>query len=279
VTRRRIDASLRGFELPAMRYEWTDRDVMLYALAVGATAGDLDLVYEGRGPHVLPTFAAIPSSHFLPATLDAIDFDIGDLLHGEQSILIHRPIPAAASVQTTRRCIDVWDKGSAAVIVWESVTSDSSGPLFTSTGSSFIRGAGNFGGERGPSGRGHVPPDRPPDLTLTTHTLPTQAALYRLTGDRNPLHIDPAAARAAGHDRPFLHGLCTFGVVGLALTRALCDGIPDRLLTLESRFAGLVFPGDPLTIRLWYTAPNEAILDAHTPHGPALTNAHSRFRP
>jgi acyl dehydratase len=278
VTRRRIDASLRGFELPTLRHHWTDRDVILYALAVGATAGELDLIYEGRGPHVLPTFAAIPSSHFLPAFLDAVDFDIADLLHGEQSIVVHRPIPPTASVDTTRRCIDVWDKGAAAIVVWESVTADSSGPLFTSTGASFIRGAGGFGGERGPSGARHVPPERPPDHVVTVETLPTQAALYRLTGDRNPLHVDPAAARAAGYDRPFLHGLATYGITGLALTRTLCDGIPERIVALESRFAGIVFPGATLTLHIWQTAPGEAVLTAHTPHGPALTATHVRFR-
>ena len=278
MTRRRIDASLAGFELPPLAHRWTARDTILYALAVGASAKDLDLVYEGRGPHVLPTFAAIPSSHFLFPMLDALDFEIGDLLHGEQSIMLHRPIPPEAAVETTRRCTAVWDKGSAAVLVWESVTSDGEGPLFTTEGSSFIRGAGGFGGERGPSGGRNAPPERPPDVALSVATFPDQAALYRLCGDLNPMHIDPAVARAAGYDRPFLHGLCTYGVVARAVIGAVCDGVPERVEAYEARFAGLVFPGDTLRVRLWRTAADEAVLDAATDRGPALSNARMRFR-
>jgi acyl dehydratase len=277
VSRRRIDASLRGLELPVAEYSWTDRDVMLYALAVGASSADLDFVYEGRGPRVLPTFAVIPSSIFLPAFLAAVDFELGNLLHGEQSITVHRPIPAAATVQTTRRLIDVWDKGAAAVLVWESVSSDADGPMFTSINASFIRGAGGFGGERGPSGARNVPPDREPDHVLSVPTFADQAALYRLTGDRNPIHIDPEFAAAAGYERPFLHGLCTYGTVGRTLLGVLCDGIPERLETFEARFAGLVFPGDVLTVRVWRTDADAAVLDAQTPRGPALTAARVTF--
>jgi acyl dehydratase len=279
MTRRRIDASLVGFELPALVHGWTPRDVILYALAVGAPADDLELVYEGRGPRVLPSFAAIPSSHFLLPMLDALDFEIGDLLHGEQSIMVHRPIPPQATVETTRRCTAVWDKGGAAVVVWESVSSDGDGPVFTATGSSFIRGAGGFGGERGPTGARNLPPDRPPDVAMSVPTFPNQAALYRLCGDLNPMHIDPAVARAAGYDRPFLHGLCTYGVVARAVVGAVCDGVPERLEAYEARFAGLVFPGDTLRVQLWHTAADEAVLDAHTERGPALSAGRVRFRP
>lgn len=277
MTRRRIDASLVGFELPPMRHGWAPRDAILYALALGAGAGDLDLVYEARGPRVLPTFAALPSSRFLPATLAALDFEVGDLLHGEQSIMLHRPIPAEAEVETDRRCVAVWDKGSAAIVVWESVTRDAQGPLFTATSASFIRGAGGFGGERGPGGGRNAPPERPPDVALSVATFPTQAALYRLCGDLNPMHIDPALARAAGYDRPFLHGLCSYGTVARAVIERVCEGAPEKLEAYEARFSGLVFPGDTLQVRLWRTAADEAVLDAHTDRGPALTGARMRF--
>jgi acyl dehydratase len=278
MTRRRIDASLVGLALPPLEHRWTARDVILYALGVGATAADLDLVYEGRGPRVLPTFAVIPSSHFLPAFLDAVDFELGNLLHGEQSIMLHRPIPTDASVESTRRCVDVWDKGSAAVIVWESVTSDGDGPLFTTTNASFIRGAGGFGGERGPAGARNAPPDRPPDTTLSVATSPDQAALYRLSGDLNPMHIDPEMARSFGYERPFLHGLCTYGVVARAVIGAVADGVPERLEAYEARFAGIVYPGDTLRVNVWRTADDEALLDAHTERGPALSAGRMRFR-
>ncbi len=278
MTRRHIDPSLVGLELAPSRHTWTERDTILYALAVGATADDLDLVYEGRGPQVLPTFAVIPSSVFLPAFLDAVDFDLGDLLHGEESITLHRPIPPQGSVESTRRCIAVWDKGSAAVIVWESVSSDGDGPMFTSVNASFVRGAGGFGGERGPSGPRSAPPQRQPDVQLSVATSPDQAALYRLCGDRNPMHIDPDMARAHGYEKPFLHGLCTYGVVARALTAALTDGDHQRLESYEARFAGLVYPGDTLQIRAWHASDGEVLLDAHTDRGPALTSGRMRLR-
>ncbi|HXA29665.1 MAG TPA: MaoC/PaaZ C-terminal domain-containing protein [Candidatus Angelobacter sp.] len=278
MTRRRIDASLVGLELPPMLHRWTRRDVILYALGVGATAADLDLVYEARGPRVLPTYAVIPSSHFLPGFLEAVDFELGNLLHGEQSIMLHRPIPAEAAVESTRRCVAVWDKGGAAVIVWESVSSDADGPLFTTTSASFVRGAGGFGGDRGPSGARNAPPERAPDVTLAVATHPDQAALYRLSGDLNPMHIDPEMARSFGYERPFLHGLCTYGVVARAVVAAVCDGVPERLEAYEARFAGLVYPGDTLNVRVWRTADDEAVLDAQTERGPALNGARMRFR-
>lgn len=262
-----------------MRYRWTARDVILYALGVGAGADDLDLVYEARGPRVLPTFAVIPSSGFLPGFVDAVDFELGNLLHGEQSIMLHRPIPAEGEVESTRRCVAVWDKGTAAVIVWESVSSDADGPLFTTTNASFVRGAGGFGGERGPSGPRNAPPASAPDVTLDVPTFANQAALYRLSGDLNPMHIDSEMARSFGYERPFLHGLCTYGVVARAVIAALCDGVPERLEAYEARFAGLVYPGDVLSVRVWRTADDEAILDAQTERGPALNAARMRFRP
>jgi acyl dehydratase len=274
-----VDASLVGLELAPLRHRWTARDVILYALGVGAGAGDLDLVYEARGPRVLPTFAVVPSSHFLPAFLDAVDFDVGDLLHGEQSIMLHRTIPAESEVESTRRCVAVWDKGpSGAVVVWESVSSDAEGPLFSTTNASFIRGAGGFGGDRGPSGGRNAPPERPPDAELYVETSPDQAALYRLSVDLNPMHIDPQLARAHGYERPFLHGLCTYGVVARAVIGAVCEGVPERLEAYEARFSGLVYPGDGLRVRVWRTAADEAVLDAHTARGPALTAARMRFR-
>jgi acyl dehydratase len=227
---------------------------------------------------VLPTFAVVPSSHFLPGFVEAVDFELGNLLHGEQSIMLHRPIPAEAAVESTRRCVAVWDKGSAAVIVWESVSSDADGPLFTTTSASFVRGAGGFGGERGPSGARNAPPERPPDVTLSAPTFADQAALYRLSGDLNPMHIDPDMARSFGYERPFLHGLCTYGVVARAVVNAVREGAPDSLEAYEARFAGLVYPGDVLGIHVWRTADDEVLLEAQTERGPVLNGARMRFR-
>jgi acyl dehydratase len=276
---RPIDASLVGFELPEMRWAWDERQTMLYALGVGATvASGLRYVYEGDdGPQVLPTFGVIPSTLFLDVTLKAIDIDLRTLLHAGQSLEILRPIPARGEVQTTRRVTSVWDKGKAAVIEWESVSRDAAGPLVRSVSTSFHHGAGGFGGERGPSAGANGRPDREPDQKLTEPTFAEQPALYRLSGDRNPIHIDPAFARRSGYERPFMHGLCTYGIVGRSLLQALCQGDATRLRSIEARFSGIVEPGDTLRIDIWSKEPGEASFEVATERGPALTQGRARW--
>jgi acyl dehydratase len=205
-------------------------------------------VYE-RDLVVLPTFAVVTNS--LRATgipkvaMPGIEVDLIKTLHGRQELIMHRPIPPTGEADTTSRVVDVYDKGSAAVIVTETTT-----PYFTSRISVFARGEGGFGGSRGPSTQ--VPaPDREPDLTILTKTWPQQALWYRLCGDLNPLHADPEFATRAGFPRPILHGLCTYGVVCKAVVDHALDGDPDRLVGYSGRFAGVVFPGETLRTRIW----------------------------
>ena len=152
-----------------------------------------------------------------------------------------------------RRITGIYDKGSGAVIARESqsVDAETGEPMFTVRGHTFIRGEGGFGGDRGPSGPRHVPPDRDPDHAVTYLTRADQALLYRLSGDRNPLHSDPAFAKMAGFPRPILHGLCTYGFTGRALLHALCGSDPARFGSMEGRFSKPVFPGDSLTVKIW----------------------------
>jgi acyl dehydratase len=175
------------------------------------------------------------------------------LVHGEQAITLHRPIPVQGEVSTVGQITGIYDKGKGAVVEVRSVSTDvSSGePLFTNVMSAFIRGEGGWGGDRGPSGPKNVPPDRAPDREVTYQTRIDQALLYRLSGDRNPLHSDPAFAAMGGFDRPILHGLCTYGFTGRALLHALCDGDPARLTAMEGRFTSPVLPGEALTVRMW----------------------------
>jgi acyl dehydratase len=149
--------------------------------------------------------------------------------------------------------VGIYDKGKGAVIVSESVSTDvaTGQKLFTNRSSVFIRGEGDFGGERGPSGPQNVPPEREPDRSLTFQTRSDQALIYRLSGDRNPLHSDPAFAAMGGFDRPILHGLCTYGFTGRGLLHALCEGDPARFRSMEGRFSSPVFPGEALTINMW----------------------------
>ncbi|MEV6236169.1 MaoC/PaaZ C-terminal domain-containing protein [Lentzea sp. NPDC051838] len=240
-----------GAELPEIKFSWTHSDVLLYHLALGAT--ELRYVYE-QGLEVLPTFGVVaPRFHETapPAvSFPGVDIDLARVLHGTQEITVHTALPASGEAVLRTRIADVWDKGKAAVIVQESTAVAPDGTaLYTTRSSIFARGEGGFGGERGPSGKVEVP-EREPDFVIETPTLPQQAYLYRLCGDRNPLHADPEFARLAGFDQPILHGLCTYGVVCKAVIDAVLDG-PSQVRSFGAKFAGVVFPGETLTTRVW----------------------------
>lgn len=215
---------------------------MLYALAVGARASDLDLVFEER-LRVLPTFA-LTLAQWGPDALGSLGaFDVTTAVHGAQRLTVRRPLPRAGAVTMAARVAEVWDKGSAAVFDVE-VVSD----FFVATWSLFAPACGGFGGERGPAAPKR--PEEPTELRLPVATHAEQAALYRLLGDRHPMHIDPGAAEAAGMDRPFLHGLCTLAAVTLPVAETL-GAHPADLTELEGRFAAPVFPGDRLAVDGW----------------------------
>jgi acyl dehydratase len=263
-----INGDLVGIETEPITHTWTDRDVMLYALGVGCRPPeDLDFIYEGRGPKVLPTFAVIPGLRAMGSSMQRIDINLAALLHGEQSVVVHRPLPASATVTVSGRIANVWDKGKAAVIVFEGSATDDAGPLFDVMASLFVIGGGGWGGERGPSGSpGAVAPDREPDLVVERETRPEQAAIYRLSGDMNPMHIDPDFATMAGFPGPFNHGLCTFGVVGHSVLSAWCDGDVEKFGSISGRFADQVWPGDTIITRLWDLG-DEAVVEARTQRG------------
>ena len=264
-----ISKDLVGLTFEPVSFSWSAKDVMLYALGVGARPEqDLEFVYEGKGPRVLPTYAVIPGMMSMGGLISNVEINLAMLLHGEQSITLHREIPAEGSVKVTGRVSEVWDKGKAAVIGAEGIVEDAKGLLFTTKATLFIRGAGGFGGERGPSTAGlNAAPDRKPDHVVEDVTRPEQAAIYRLSGDPNPIHIDPDFAKMAGFDGPFLHGLCTYGFVGRAVLKTLCGGDPARLKSLEARFADRVHMGDTIVTKIWKIAPGEAIIEAETQKG------------
>lgn len=248
-----------GAVLPPREASWTASDVLLYHLALGAgadpvSARELRYAYEAD-LQVLPTFAVV--AHTLrdtaPPSLDlpGVDVDLRRVLHGGQQIVVHRPLPTEAKAVAETRIADVYDKGTAAVIVQETALREPDGEVFVTARSSiFVRGAGGFGGSRGPSDRVPVP-ERAPDAELVTPTLPQQALWYRLLGDRNPLHVAPDFAAAAGFDRPILHGLCTYGMVCKTVVDALLDGDVTRVGAFGVRFAGIVIPGETLRTRVW----------------------------
>lgn len=255
-----VDPSLAlGAELPPSPVSWTSSDVLLYHLALGAGADPLDpreLRYATEnGLRALPTFGVVvPTLHAAEpprVAYPGIDIDLVKVVHGSQRIDAHGPVPASGAGSAVTRVTGVYDKGSAAVIETQTaVTGDDGAPLWTATSSIFARGEGGFGGDRGPSASGAAP-EREPDVVITTPTLPQQALWYRLLGDRNPLHNDPAFAARAGFDRPILHGLCTFGMVCKAIVDACLDGDPARVRGFGARFAGIVFPGETLRTSVW----------------------------
>jgi acyl dehydratase len=190
--------------------------------------------------------------------------------------VLHRPIPANARLATVSEVKAIYDKGKGALVVVEARTRDESdAPVFDNVFNIFVRGEGGFGGERGPEAPKLEPPAGvAPDFEISEATTPEQALLYRLSGDYNPLHADPAMAKLGGFDRPILHGLCTFGFAGRALLRGACGGDPARLRSFGARFAGVVFPGDTLTTRGWRLGDGRILVAVTTQEGKAvLTHA------
>lgn len=263
-----INDDLLNRPLPSTPGGWTGRDTRLYALAVGAGSEDpereLHFTTENTGgvvQRVLPTYGVIEGCRVGVGGLlgELKGVDLARMLHGTQELEQHRELPVSAQVITSGRISAVWDKGKAAVIETEAVTADAASgePYVTCRQSLFFRGYGGWGGERGPSG-GSPPAEAKPDRTVHATTRPDQALLYRLTGDANPLHSDPAFARKAGFSRPILHGLCVYGIVGRALLNELADGDPAALRTLRGRFSAPTYPGDDLVISVWSSGPEHA---------------------
>ncbi len=250
-----IDPNAVGTTSEPVERSWTSKDGLLYAVGVGAGTQELPFVSEnssGVEQQVLPTFAVIVGGGGGGAMRSVGDFDFSKLVHGEQSVTLHSPIPVEGRVRTVSRVVGIYDKGSGAVIETEaeSVDAETEEPRFSTRSAVFIRGEGGFGGDRGPSKRTGFP-ERDPDHTVTYQTRPEQALIYRLSGDRNPLHSDPEFAKLAGFDRPILHGLCTYGFTGRALLHTLCDSDPARFISMSGRFTSPVFPGEKLEVAMW----------------------------
>jgi acyl dehydratase len=270
-----INPDAAGSTGEAVESSWTSKDCLLYALGVGAGVADptgfeLEFTTENSidvEQRVLPTFPVVVSSGG-GAWGSVGSFNPAMLVHGEQSVTLHGRLPVSGSVRSVTTITGIYDKGSGAVVATETVATDlSSGqPLWTTTGSAFIRGEGGFGGDRGPSGRVEMP-DRTPDHTVTYQTRPDQALLYRLSGDRNPLHSDPKFAALGGFDKPILHGLCSFGFTGRALLHTICGSDPDRFVSMAARFSKPVMPGEALTVEMWEQEGGEALFRTSTPSG------------
>ncbi|MFK0253224.1 MaoC/PaaZ C-terminal domain-containing protein [Streptomyces sp. NPDC090445] len=236
---------------------WDHKDIQLYHLGLGAgipatDPDELRYTLESR-LHVLPSFATVAGAGMAMLgglAAPGIDVNLAAVLHGGHSIELHRPIPVKGRARSGSKVAAVYDKGKAAVIVLRSEVADADGPLWTSDAQIFVRGEGGFGGDRGPSARSETP-EREPDRVEERIVREEQALLYRLSGDWNPLHADPEFAKTAGFDRPILHGLCSYGMTLKAVVDTLLGGDVSLVRAYRTRFAGIVFPGETLRIRMW----------------------------
>lgn len=259
-----LDLSIVGKPLDPQTFTYAWKDTVLYALGVGAKKDELDFLYEGRGPKVLPSFVVVPM--FKPM-LDGVVKTGGDLamvVHGRQSVRIHGDLPAEATVTTVGRVRGIYDMRKFAIVIIDCEIKDAAGRTLADTTSQIIiRGGGGFGGELPPKEEkvAEVPKGQQSDFRIEEKTSPEQALLYRLSGDWNPLHADPEFAARVGFEQgPILHGLCTYGYMVRHAAKGACGGDPSKLTAFETKFAKPVWPGETLVTEGWNVAPGKIAL-------------------
>jgi len=256
-----------GASLGENQASYEPDDVILYHLGIGAgfaatDTQELEYTYE-KNLKVLPSFAVVAAGSFSGRArkesrrggnlraIEGIDFNPATLLHGEQDIELHQPLPTAANFSISSRVADVFDKGKAALLIMEQAAKTEDGEaLFTNRMSLFLRGEGGFGGPAGPPA-GNAPPERNPDGCVESQTLAQQALLYRLCGDKNPLHADPEFAKMGGFDTPIIHGLCSYGIACKAIVDGVLGGDTRAVARYQARFRGVAFPGETYLTSYW----------------------------
>ena len=279
---------LKNWPFKPVEHSYTTNDTILYALGLGVgsdalNAADLRFTFEEQ-----PGFAALP---FMAAVLGTPGFWVRDpesgidwtkVLHGEQGIELHAPIPVEGTLIAQNRVAEIIDKGAdkgALLYIEREITDKASGKrIATTTSTTFARGDGGFGGPTGPLKPVHQLPDRAPDLSVDTPILPQAALIYRLSGDPNPLHASPEIAAKAGFKAPILHGLCTFGVAGCAVLKSCCDNDPTRLKSFDLRFSSPVYPGETVTTEIWQDA-DTVSFRARVEERTVLNNGIARIQP
>jgi len=253
-------------------FSYSERDLIIYALGIGFTKDNLEYVYEGsKDFKAFPTFGVILPSNAGAEAFLSTKANFAMVVHGEQTLLMRNAPPKGGAVQTTATLEGVYDKGSGGLIVMRFDSRDRAGtPVCTNWVSAFVRGAGGFGGPAQPKKDIPAIPSQSPDMVFEAPTEVNQAALYRMSGDRNPLHIDPAIAKMVGFKEPILHGLCTYGVVCRRFVQEVFKGEAGNLKSYSARFSTPVIPGEKLQVKVWRANPNLFLLEVFNGKGEAV---------
>jgi acyl dehydratase len=258
-----LDLSLVGKPTAPVVWDYTWKDTVLYALGVGAKQAELDYLYEGRGPRVLPSFAVVSKFQPMLDLLGRTGGNLAMIVRGGERVTVHGPFAPNGKLTTTATIRGVYDMKRLAQVLVDTRAVDATGALVAETTSAILfRGEGGFGGAPPPKDAPPVerPRDVPPTFSIEEVTSPEQALLYRLSGDHNPLHADPEFARAVGFDRPILHGLCSYGFMVRHVARGACGGDATRLRSFEAQFRRPVWPGDTLVTEGWVVRPDAVAL-------------------
>jgi acyl dehydratase len=275
-----IDLSLIGRKVGPIPFEYTWKDVVRYAFSVGAQTEELPFIYENAkgGLKVFPSFCTVMGNELFHELFKDTKVDFSRFIHGEEAIKLFRPIPAGGKALVEGGIKNIYDKGKGALIVrWTKVMTEQKEPLAEVENSIFYVGEGSFGGDPGPKAEALDPPQGvEPDFISSSHIPENQAALYRLNGDLNPLHLDPEFAKRGGFPRPILHGLCTYGYTVRAIVHQACDAAVERFKEFKARFSGVVYPGDNLVTKGWMDKAGRYLIQSLTDRGVVLNHAYAR---
>ncbi|MDB4933150.1 MAG: putative (R)-specific enoyl-CoA hydratase [Labilithrix sp.] len=259
-----LDLSIVGKESAPSTFTYAWKDVVLYALGIGAKKDELDFLYEGRGPKVIPSFAVVPMFASMFDLVAQTGGDLAMVVHGAQRVRLQAALAPSGTLVTTAKVRGMYDFRRLAVVLVDTVTKDTDGRvLFDATSQIIFRGEGGFGGQTAPREEkvAEIPKGVAPDFRIEEATTPEQALLYRLSGDLNPLHADPEFAAKVGFTQgPLLHGLCTYGHMVRHVAKGACGGDATKVTGFEAKFSKPVWPGDTLVTEGWNVAPGKIAL-------------------
>jgi len=274
-----IDLDLIGRKCGPIPFEYTWKDVVVYALGIGAQTNELPFIYENAegGLKVFPSFATVMGTAVFFELFKDVKVDLSKFIHGEEAVRLHRPIPPGGKALVEGEVTNIYDKVKGALIIWRLQIKTVTGELLAEAEHGvFYVGAGGFGGDPGPRAEGlEIPEGTRPDFAASYYIPENQAALYRLNGDLNPLHVDPNFAGMGGFLRPILHGLCTYGYAAKAIVLNACDGDAARFKEFSARFSGVVYPGDTLVTEGWKDKGGRYLIRSRTGRGVVLSHAYA----